>query len=137
MTRLLTHDGFGDAPLAWDALSRARAAVRASVLDGLLLGAVRAPGLSPSLSAQLRALPREGTIDAILRATSLATATDGAYQGLRALLVQAGVTGAVLPPVNRPSTPIAAEPPVNETAPRAPRVTPGFRVPTGVQRQDT
>lgn len=137
MNRFLTHDDFGDASLAWDALSSARSTVRGAVLDGLLVDAVRAPTLAASLASQLRALPHEGTTDAIVRAMNLPTASDGAYQGLRALLVQAGVTGLVLPPVNRPSTPIAAEPPVNETSPRAPRVAPGFRFPTGVQRQDT
>ncbi len=137
MNRFLTHDDFSDASLAWDALSRARSTVRGAVLDGLLVDAVRAPTLSASLASQLRALPHEGTTDAILRAMNLPTASDGAYQALRVTLVQSGVTGLVLPPVNRPSTPMAAEPPVNETSPRSPRVAPGFRAPMGVQRQDT
>jgi hypothetical protein len=135
MTRFLTHDDYGDAALAWEALGRAQSAVRGAVLDAVLLDAVRSNILTTRLVSHLAALPREGTTDALTRATRLPTTTDGAYAGLRALLIRSGVTGLDLPPVNRPSTPSTSAPTVNGTAPAAPHTAPSFRLPVGVSQQ--
>ena len=133
MNRFLAHDEFRDSSLAWEALARARPSVRSAVLDALMVETSRATELTQPLVAQLRALPHEGTTEAITRAMGLATTSDGVWRGLRELLVHAGVTGAALPPVNRPSTPreIAAPTQAPAAAPRrdAPtiRVAPTFR----------
>jgi hypothetical protein len=119
MVRFLTHADYGDSGRAWEALGVATAAVRGSALDALLLEAARAPTIDAAVMGRLRALPAEGTLDALQRGLRGAAVTDGAYADLRRELERRGVTAAALPPVNRPSTPL---PPVTEAAPLRPAV---------------
>ncbi len=135
MNRFLVHEEFRDSALAWDALAGANGAVRTSVLDSLFVESVRATALEPPLVARLRALPHEGTTDSVTRAMGLATTSDGVWRGLRELLVGAGVTGAALPPVNRPSTRGEIAVPTQAPPAARPRDTPTIRVPTRFQEQ--
>ncbi len=105
MVRFLTHADYGDSARAWEALGAATGAVRGSTIDALLLDVARAPAIAPAVMTGLRALPPEGTLDALQRALRGAAVSDGAYADLRRELERRGVTAAALPPVNRPSTP--------------------------------
>ncbi len=126
MTRFLTHDEFADAPQAWDALRAASPTVRRAVLDGALLDVCRAPAQPAQWGAHLDTLPRDETREAVLRAMQSPATTDPAWTALRAWLARSGVTGAALPPVNRPSVPAA---PVDETSPPRTGASPTIRAP--------
>jgi hypothetical protein len=135
MVRFLTHPEYGDASRSWEALERASGAVRAQVLSALFVEVVRHPSIPEATLASLRTLPSEGTTRAIAQAMLSPTTSQGVWSTLRSELVRRGVTGAALPPVNRPSTPPPSAPSaVPSPSPAAPARTTGqiapFRAPS-------
>lgn len=105
LTRLLSDPQYADAPRAWSALSAARPAVRAALLDALLASVSRGPSIPASVRTNLRALPSAELADALRRALARSPLAPSVYADLRAELARAAPPGSPLPPEVQPAPP--------------------------------